>query len=101
NTTTLPLGRTGSLNAFTGRSLFDWLFAALVVAGGVYAFSRYGAAMDVYGKGILIGTLPACVALGWYWSSLRTLMIVVAVAVLLAIGLYGQAREIGRAAGGE
>jgi cytochrome c-type biogenesis protein CcsB len=91
NTTTLPLGRTGSSNAFTGRSPFDWIFAALVVTAGAYAFARYGADMDVYEKGILIGALPVCVALGWYWRSLRTLMIAVAVAVILAIGLYGQA----------
>jgi cytochrome c-type biogenesis protein CcsB len=93
NTTTLALGRTGSSNAFAGRSLFDWVFAAFVIAGGGYAFSRYAASMDVYEKAILIGTLPVCVALGWYWRSLRTLMITVAAAVLLAIGLYSQSTD--------
>ena len=93
NTTTLPLGRSVSSNAFAGRSLFDWLFAALVVAGGAYGFSRYGAAMDVYEKGILAGTVPVSVALGWYWRSLRTLMVAVAMAVILAIGLYGQSTD--------
>ena len=56
NTTTLTLGRPGY---FSGRTAFDWLFAALVVAGGTYAFRRYGSAMDVYEKAILVGAMPA------------------------------------------
>ena len=89
NTTTMTLGRTGGpFGAFTGRSWFDWLFAALVLAGGAFAFTRYAGAMDVYEKAILIGAMPAAIALGWFWGSLRTLMSAVAAATLLAIGLY-------------
>ena len=91
NTTTMTLGRTGGpLGAFTGRSWYDWLFAALVIAGGAFAFSRYAGAMDVYEKAILIGAMPAAIALGWFWGSLRTLMIAVGAAALLAIALYNQ-----------
>ena len=91
NTTTLTLGRPSGLAGFVaGRSRFDWLFAALVVGAGGYAFARYGAAMDVYEKGILIGAMPAAVALGWFWGTLRVLMLGVAAATLLAINLYNR-----------
>ena len=89
NTTTMTLGRSGGpFGAFTGRSWYDWLFAALVLAGGAFAFARYAGAMDVYEKAILIGAMPAAIALGWFWGSLRTLMIGVGAATLLAIRLY-------------
>jgi len=70
------------------RSLYDWLFAALVLAGGLFAFSRYGAAMDVYEKGILTCAIPLAVLLGWFWRPLRTLMLVVAGFSILAIVSY-------------
>lgn len=92
NTTTLkPLGLerpSGAAGYFAGRSVFDWLFAAMVVGGGIFAFSRYGAGMDVYERGILLGAMPAAIALGWFWGALRVLMLGVAAASLCAISLY-------------
>ena len=38
---------------FARRNWLDWLFAAIVAVGGLYALQRYGAFMDVYEKGIL------------------------------------------------
>jgi cytochrome c-type biogenesis protein CcsB len=73
---------------FAKRNGFDWLFAALVLAAGVFAFSRYSAAMDVYEKGILLAAMPGAVALGWFWRPLRALMLVVAGFSLLAIVSY-------------
>ena len=73
---------------FSRRSWFDWLFAAVVVAGAVFAFSRYSAYMDGYEKGILLGTVPAAIWLGWFWRPLRVLMLVVAGFALLAIFAY-------------
>ena len=73
---------------FARRTAFDWLFAAIVVAGGLYAFTQYAAYMDVYEKGILIGTVPAAIWLGWFWRPLRTLMLVVAGLSLGAIASY-------------
>jgi cytochrome c-type biogenesis protein CcsB len=87
NTTTLTLGKPGF---FSGRSLADWLFAALVLSAGAYAFQRYNTSMDVYEKGILIGALPATIGLGWFWGSLRGLFVGVGAAALLAISLYNQ-----------
>jgi cytochrome c-type biogenesis protein CcsB len=94
-TTTLSAGRgsaaqTLSLNEgyFARRNVLDWIFAALVVAGGLFAFSRYSAFMDVYEKGILMGTVPAAIAMGWFWRPLRVLMVVVSAFSLLGIASY-------------
>ena len=86
NTATTPL----VLNEgyFVRRNAFDWLFAALVLVGGLFAFSTYHHAMDVYEKGILLTAMPAAVALGWFWRPLRLLMLVVAVFSLLGIVSY-------------
>ena len=73
---------------FAKRNLLDWIFAALVVVGGMYAFVRYGAFMDVYEKGILLLSIPATISMGWFWRPLRVLMIVVAGLALLAIFSY-------------
>ncbi|MDP3521730.1 MAG: c-type cytochrome biogenesis protein CcsB [Hydrogenophaga sp.] len=70
------------------RDAFDWLFAVLVLAGTVFAFTRYADFMDVYEKAILIGTAPCAIWLGWFWRPLRALMVVVAALSLLAISLY-------------
>ena len=83
----MVLGRRGPLH---GRDAIDWVFAALVVAGGLYAFSRYGASMDGYEKGILACAMPALIALGWFWRPLRLLCIAAGAASLFAINLYAQ-----------
>jgi cytochrome c-type biogenesis protein CcsB len=93
NTTTLK--RSGSHDGFVlnegyfaRRNVLDWLFAALVVCGGLYVFFRYQAQMDVYEQGILLGVMPAAIAMGWFWRPLRALMLVVTVGSLLGIVLY-------------
>lgn len=90
NTTTLQLDAPGY---FARRTWLDWLFAVLAVVGAAVAFSRYGASMDVYEKGILIGAVPAVIGLGWFWPPLRVLMLVVGAASLLAIGLYSRVHD--------
>ena len=85
-TTTLTL----SEGYFARRNGFDWLFAVLVVAGGLWALQRYGAYMDVYEKGILLGSIPCAIWLGWFWRPLSVLMLGVAALSLLAVGLYQQ-----------
>ena len=83
-TTTLTLNE----GFLARRNWYDWLFAALVLAGGLFAFSRYGQAMDVYEKGILVCAVPFAIWLGWFWGPLRTLMLLVAAFSLLAIVSY-------------
>ena len=84
NTTTLTLHDSWR----SRRDTFDWIFAALVAAGGLFAFARHGASMDYYEKPILVAALAAMVGLGWFWRPLRVLAIVVAAASLLAISSY-------------
>jgi cytochrome c-type biogenesis protein CcsB len=83
-TTTLTLNQ----GFFSKRGWFDWLFAAIVIAGGAYAFASYAPYMDVYERGILVGAVPAAIWIGWFWQPLRVLMLVVAGASLLAISSY-------------
>jgi cytochrome c-type biogenesis protein CcsB len=73
---------------FAKRNLFDWIFAALTLAGGLYAFFQYSAFMDVYEKGILLGAIPAVVAMAWFWRPLRALVLLVAGFSLLGIVAY-------------
>ena len=62
----------------------------LVVVGAGYAFQRYHGSMDVYEEWILIGSVPALVALGWFWGTLRALSLGVGAATLVAIALYNR-----------
>ncbi|MEY4027797.1 MAG: Cytochrome c biosis protein CcsA [Pseudomonadota bacterium] len=73
---------------FSRRSALDWGFAVLALLGMVFAFSRYSQAMDVYEQGILVASVPAAVALAWFWRPMRTLMLVVAGLSLFAINAY-------------
>ena len=73
---------------FARRSALDWGFAVLTLLGMVFAFSRYSHAMDVYEQAILVGSVPAAVALAWFWRPMRTLMLVVAGLSLFAINAY-------------
>lgn len=73
---------------FSRRNPYDWIFALLVTVGGLYAFAKYGQYMDVYEKGILLGSIPSAIWLGWFWRPLRTLMLVVAGFALLGIVSY-------------
>jgi len=90
NTTTLAIGRPGLLS---GRGLFDWVYAALVLAGMAFAFARHGGSMDVYETWILAGAAPAVVALGWFWGPLRVVALVAGAATLGAIALYGRTSD--------
>ena len=92
-TTTLAADKTGqtlSLNEgyFAKRNVLDWIFAALVVVGGLYAFAKYSAYMDVYEKGILFAAMPAAIAMGWFWRPLRVLMVTATGFALLGIASY-------------
>jgi cytochrome c-type biogenesis protein CcsB len=73
---------------FARRTWFDWLFALIVVVGGLFAFVRYAGFMDVYEKGILLATIPSVIWLAWFWRPLQVLMLVVAGLSLAAIFSY-------------
>ena len=83
-----PVTITLNESYFGRRNWFDWLFALVVIAGGIFAFLQYNHAMDGYEKGILIGTIPMLIWLGWFWRPAAVLMLVVAAFSLLSISLY-------------
>lgn len=70
-------------------NIVDWIFAALLIIGSVYAYQKYSDLMDVYEVGILFGTALSLIATGWIWKPARGLMFFVAVLSLFAINLYG------------
>ena len=90
STQTLSPSRTLRLNEsfLSRRNALDWLFAALIAAGGLFAFVRHGASMDIYEKPILVAALIAMIGMGWFWRPLRLLAFVVACAALLGIASY-------------
>lgn len=79
---------------FKGRSVFDWIFAALLLAGALFALNRYGDYMDIYEKGILLASVPTFAGLGWYWKSMRTLILLIAAFSLAGIYFYAGSLEM-------
>jgi cytochrome c-type biogenesis protein CcsB len=73
---------------FKRLSWFDWLFAAIVAAGGLFALTRFGDFMDSYEKGILLGAIPALALFGWFWKPFRVLFLVVGAVSLFSISQY-------------
>lgn len=73
---------------FARRTAWDWIFAALCVAAGIYTYVLLGEFMNGYEIAILIGTVPSLIALAWFWGPIRQLTVVVAALSLLAVWLY-------------
>ena len=74
---------------FKRLTIVDWLYAAALLAGAMFALNRFGEYMDVYEKGILLLTAPTFAWIGWQWKQVRWLMAVLAVTSLAAISFYG------------
>lgn len=66
----------------------DWLFAAALLGGAMFALHRYGSAMGTYDRGILLIAIPVFATLGWRWRAIRWLMASIAVLALAGIDLY-------------
>lgn len=78
---------------FKRLTLTDWLYAAALLGGALFALSRFGQYMDVYDKGVLLLAVPTFAWLGWQWKPVRWLMAVLAVLSLASISLYGGSLE--------
>lgn len=83
---------------FKSLSVFDWIYAAILASGSLFALSRYGMFMDVYEKGILLAAVPTFAWLGWNWKPMRVLMLLIATLALSAISLYGGNLEMANTA---
>ena len=66
----------------------DWLYAAVLVIGAIFAYSKYGQYMDIYEAGFLFGAAALFSYLGWQWKSIGKLVIGIAVISLFSISLY-------------
>ncbi|MEJ2768573.1 c-type cytochrome biogenesis protein CcsB [Mycetohabitans sp. B46] len=69
-------------------TLLDGLFALLVIVGAGFALSRYHVYMNGYDVGVLCGTVPALIVLGWRWKPVRWLALGIAVLALSGVALY-------------
>ncbi|HYR24829.1 MAG TPA: c-type cytochrome biogenesis protein CcsB, partial [Aquabacterium sp.] len=75
------------------RPVSDWLFAALVIGVGAWAFRSFAGAMDVYEKAILALAMPALIWLGWFWRPVRLLVVGSGLATWAAAALYLRATD--------
>lgn len=66
----------------------DWVYALLLAAGAVFAFSRYGNYMDAYETGFLFGAAAVFSWLGWQWKAIRPLVLGVGAVSIFATSLY-------------
>ncbi|MES2503098.1 MAG: c-type cytochrome biogenesis protein CcsB [Pseudomonadota bacterium] len=84
---------TETLN-FTPKTLLqslkvqDWIYALLLAAGAVFAYSQYSQFMDIYEVSFLFGAAAVFSYLGWRWKGLAKLVIGVGVISLFSISLY-------------
>jgi len=84
----MELALTPPAPLFKRLSWFDWLFAALVAGGALFALSRFGDFMDIYEKAILLAAIPSLAVFGWFWKPFRPLFIGVGLVSLFAISQY-------------
>ncbi len=77
------------ISYFKRLSALDWLFAAILGGGALFALMRFGQYMDYYEQAILLAAVPTFAVLGWNWKPVRPLMIGLAILALWAISLYG------------
>lgn len=83
---------------FRSLGWFDWVYAVLLAAGSVYAYSLYGNYMDAYEKGILFLIAAMLIGLGWFWKPVRILLPVVALLSLFGVSQYhGELARAGQA----
>lgn len=82
-------GRRIAQNHFwRNRAVFDWIYAALLVAGAVYALTATQLHMTGYERAILCAATPALIVLGWNWRPLQRLTLLSGALALTAIWLY-------------
>ncbi len=73
---------------FSQLSLKDWLYAIMLMASTVFAYSKYSHFMDIYETTFLFGAGIVFSLLGWCWKPIRLLLVGIAVLSLSSINLY-------------
>ncbi|MDR2875034.1 MAG: c-type cytochrome biogenesis protein CcsB [Methylobacillus sp.] len=73
----------------------DWLFALALLAGAMFAYSRYADFMDVYEKGFLFSAVAVFSWLGWFFKPMR--LLIVGIALLSLFGINQYQSELARA----
>jgi len=66
----------------------DWLYAIVLMASTVFAYSKYSQFMDAYETTFLFGAGIVFSLLGWSWKPVRLLLVGIATLSLLSINLY-------------
>jgi cytochrome c-type biogenesis protein CcsB len=66
----------------------DYLYALILLAGAIFAYSKYAHYMDVYEIGFLFSAVALFSYLGWQWKSLGKLVLAVGAVSLFSISLY-------------
>jgi cytochrome c-type biogenesis protein CcsB len=66
----------------------DWLYAIVLMASTVFAYSKYSQFMDAYETTFLFGAGVVFSLLGWSWKPVRLLLLGIATLSLLSINLY-------------
>jgi cytochrome c-type biogenesis protein CcsB len=69
-------------------SKFDWIYALLLLAGGIFSYQRYAGFMDIYEVGFLFGAVALFSYMGWRWTAVARLVLGVAILSLLAVYSY-------------
>jgi cytochrome c-type biogenesis protein CcsB len=78
---------------FRRLTVVDWLYAAVLLTGALFALNRFGQYMDYYEKAILVLSAPTFAWLGWQWKPVRWLMALLAALSLWAISMYAGALD--------
>jgi cytochrome c-type biogenesis protein CcsB len=75
-------------DSFRRANTLDYVYAALLIVGALFAFSQFASFMDIYEKAILLLSVPALIILGWSWRPWRNLFVLSSTTALLAIWIY-------------
>jgi len=66
----------------------DWLYALIMFAGAIFAYSKYSQYMDIYETVFLFGAAALASYIGWQWKALAKLVLAVGVISIFSISLY-------------
>jgi cytochrome c-type biogenesis protein CcsB len=66
----------------------DWLYAMVLMAATIFAYTKYNAYMDIYETTFLFGAGVVFSVLGWCWKPIRLLLVGIAALSLFSINLY-------------